>query len=182
MLRTLITDAEKVAKEQVHAFAETERRAFVQRIESQRFDSFTAFPLSWRTRLRKRRLRLSQKVMIATREYIRAIKIYEERIERKDGIGPNGKPSSSGTRVIVGIHPNKKARDPETNRLRWDVPLQFVAKIHEFGAPRAGIPARPHWWPHYLVMHANAGKVRQRIAQLVADRWKTTMGTNRTRK
>lgn len=167
--------AEDIVHREVRNFADRERDTFVNKIEQQRFDSFHAFPLSPRTILKKRRLRLSQRVMISTKQYVKAIKVYEEPIRQKDGIGPNGAPSTTGTRIIIGIHPNAKAKDEETGTLRWDTPLQFVAKIHEYGAPRANIPARPHWGPHLRLMHERAVRVRRQIAQLVAAEWQRTI-------
>lgn len=165
--------AEHLVTEKVATWADQERQAFVRRIKNQDFPAFRDVPLSWRTLSKKRALHLSLMTMISTGEYVNAINVYRQPL--RTATTSRGKRKYSGTRIVVGIHPNKRARDEATHELRHDVSLQMVARIHEYGAPRANIPARPHWGPHLLSMHSRARKFRRSLAQLVIREWDRRM-------
>lgn len=169
-----IADAERVTTEQVNKFAEAERTKFVDRIKAQRFEAFKKIPLSWVTLARKAKHGRGNKTMISTRHYIDSIRVYRDT--------PRG---GSKVRIIVGIHPNARPFDIATGRARMQWSLQMVARVQEgltaqlrfaarateHGAPRAHVPARPHWGPHFEDMRTRAPRVRKDIARLVRDRW-----------
>jgi hypothetical protein len=80
-------------------------------------------PLSQEYKNRKRSKGLDTRILLATKEYRNAI-FYNK---KDDGI------------VVVGV----------PQRLHKDSGLQFnvLARIHEFGSNKVGIPARPLWRP-----------------------------------
>ncbi len=159
-----VESARSVVDREVSKFADTEHRDFVNAIKAQDFRSFKAFPLSWRTIQKKIRWRRGTKTMIATKTYINAIAVHREPEK-----GRRWK-----LRLVVGIDERLPSRDI-TGKLRPDVSLQRVARIQEYGAPRAGIPARPHWGPWLVSMTQRAKKVRTEIARLVVRDWKRRM-------
>lgn len=158
---TVVASAEKSLHDTVKAFAVAEKDAFVERIRAQKFKDFKAFPLSASTQERKRRLGLPLLTMIATSTYLKAIDVHEQKKVS----------STTTTQIVVGIDPSLPSKDAETGRMRPEVPLADVARIHEYGAPKAKIPARRHWGPHFDDMVKRAKPVRKRVMEEVMAAW-----------
>jgi hypothetical protein len=166
--------ATEVQVREVKKFAEDHREKFARRIMSQRFDSFKAAPLSPRTQQKKRRLGLPLLTMVATKTYVNSIAVHDLPYVSLDMSKKHAWTADAHT-MVVGIDPALKAKEAESGKEREDVTLQDVARIHEYGAPRAHIPRREHWRPYYAVMREEAAKVRARIARLAIKEWKTKL-------
>lgn len=175
--RLLVETATKVAKVEIQKFAEDERKLFVSDIRAQRFQSFTDLKLSDFTILKKMRYHAPLSTMIATGEYLKSIQVFPGIMPQKGHVDfkPWKKPANTVFQLTIGIDQNQHARDLVTRRLRPDVLMQDVARIQEFGAPRARIPARPHWGPHFIALTKRAAKLRPSIARLVCKELRTKM-------
>lgn len=168
LLAAFAAKVKDIAEKKVGDFADAEREQFTKDIEDQKFVSFHRFPLSWYTQQVKEELNLSPLVMVATREYLSSIKVY------RNGF-PGFPKSEKKLTIVIGIHPNKRARDMYTGQLRPDVAMETVAAANEYGYSRG--PARPHWRPFLYAMRERAKEVRKEIKRLARDHWRQTVGT-----
>jgi len=167
----LKVEAIATAKVEIRKFADREAATFVTDIRLQHFAAFAQFPLSWRTLAHKRRYHAPLNTMVATGEYLRSIKVFDGIVPQKGHVAvkPWKTPKDVVAQLTIGIDPQQKVRDLATRKLRFDTLMQDIARIHEFGAPAANIPARPHWGPHFVGMSKRAVKLREQIARLVCD-------------
>ena len=161
-VRRAFKSAKAIVAEEVEAFAEEQRDDFKHRIEQQDFPSFDAAPLSVAYANRKLRLGLDSRVMIATEYYKDAIKVFS----RKDRDG--------SVTYYVGFHSREKARDHKGERV--PITLVELAWVHEKGSIKMQVPARPHWSPHFALMHARAKERRKMIRKRVYDHVKKKLG------
>jgi len=179
--RKLVVEATATSKTMIKKFAERERIVFAIDIRYQNFVAFAQFPLSWRTIAKKQRYHAPLVTMVATGEYIKSIQVFDGIVPQKGHVAvrPWKTPKDVIYQLTIGISPNQFARDLASRRLRYDTLMQDVARIHEFGAPAANIPARPHWGPHFIGLSKRAVKLRSDIARLVCEaiRLKLTSGT-----
>lgn len=137
------------ADARVRAFVNEEADDFKDRIERQDFTSFVQIPLAPATIERKKLLKLDLRTMIATKTYIRGIKVFRT---ARPGV----------VRYKIGFAPNARARDADGNVI--DLTLNELAMIHEHGAVNGNIPARPHWAPHLQDMRERATILAEEIA------------------
>lgn len=122
----------RTAERMVYAFAKAECRTFKSRIRHQTFRSFITTPLTAKWLSRKAAAGADQRVMIATKHYVRSIRVFTKRTKR-------------GVVIRVGFHPNTLARDLQHRVVQ--IPLWKLALVHEHGSAKMNIPPRPHWRP-----------------------------------
>lgn len=161
-VRRAFKSATAIAAEEVEAFAEEERDSFQKQIEQQDFPSFNASPLSPGYAKRKERMGLDPRVMIATGYYKDAIKVFSRK--NRDG----------SITYYVGFHKRELARDHKGKRV--PITLVQLAWVHEKGSVKMNVPARPHWSPHFALMHARAGARRDLIRKRVRKHVKKKLG------
>lgn len=151
-------------------FARAEADVFRRRILAQRFDSFKENPLAAPTLEKKRRYKRSLKVLVSTGAYARSIKalVYHTK--------------GGGLTVRIGVPPAQRARDTRTGRPRAGVLMRTVAGYLEGGAPRAGIPARPHWAPGREALARRVPAERRLILRLALAAFRRTLGQRERRK
>ena len=161
-VRRAFKSAKALAVKEVEAFAEEQKDDFQKRIEKQDFPSFDATPLSVAYANRKLRMGLDSRVMIATEYYKDAIKVFSRK--NRDG----------STTYYVGFHSRELARDHKGERL--PITLVRLAWVHEKGSVKMHVPARPHWSPHFALMHVRAGDRRDVIRKRVRKHVKNKLG------
>jgi hypothetical protein len=122
------------ACDRVAKFAEEQRKTFVEHIERQYFVDFLLHPLSPAYKARKIKAGADPRVMIATKTYIGAIRVFRKAL-----------PKAQATQFKIGFHPRRHARDMHGNLTH--TPLWKVAMWHEFGSRNRKLPARRHWRP-----------------------------------
>lgn len=142
------------AQTELVVFARSEADIFRRRILAQRFPSFKAKPLSEATLAKKARFGRSLKVMVSTGTYADGI----QAIVRQNKKG--------GLSVFIGFPSRLRARDTATGRPRQGVSMASVARWQEMGAPRAHIPARPHWGPALAAMKRRSPAAKMRLMAL----------------
>lgn len=151
------------AAHQVEDFAQRQRASFIRRIERQAFPSFLQNPLSPAYKARKIKAGADPRVMIATKTYIGAIRLFRRQL-------PWWKHTTKvpGRAVLyrIGFHARRHARDMHGNLTH--TPLWKVATYHEFGSQERNLPARPHWRPHLAFMRQCAAPFRQQVAKNIA--------------
>lgn len=163
--RVLRDTARKVVPVEVKRFADGERDNFVRRIEEQDFQSFQMIPLSKSWLARKKAHGADTRTMIATGWYKSQIKVYTRR--RSGGWGQT---------LYIGFDKRTHARDLDGNVTDFLLTGKpGVAEVQEFGSVKAGVPARPHWGPHYKQMHKDAQQVRKSIRSKIMKEMRRRM-------
>lgn len=166
LARRLRATANDALHKGVVEYADSERDRFVRKIELQAFASFkkinypesgTNLSPNWLDQ--KERKGADERTMIATTWYKSNIKVWVKK----------GRSRRETTIVRIGFHPRTMARD--LDHKITDTPLWLVATYNELGSLDGNLPARPHWGPHFRVMHSEKGKTRR----LLRDRVKTAI-------
>ncbi len=148
---------------QVKLFADAQSRAFQRRIYAQTFPSFHSHPLQPSTLAAKRRMHLSSRVMMATRQYVDSIDVQKRLAGRK-------------TTWFIGHDDRRLALDPRTHNPRRGVTLAMLARMHELAGGKAEYPARPHWGPALEAMRGKAGPLRDRIRRMAMYALRARLG------
>lgn len=161
--KVLGRELHRIALVQVRLFAKKEVGIFRRRIEAQRFPSFRQHPLAESTLARKEALGRSLRVMMSTKRYVKSLTVQRRKLSR-------------GEVLHIGFDRRRLAYDTTTGRPRPGVTLNRVALMHEFGGPRAPYPARPHWEPHFRLMHMRSFALRERIRLLAMAHARRKMG------
>ena len=156
-------DAKAVLEEEVRDFADEQAEDFKARIEDQNFPAFNATPLSPRYAERKEKLGLDPRIMIATGHYYKAIRVFQRK--NRDG----------SITYYVGHDNRARARDHKGDII--PIFLNTLAAVHEKGSSKMNIPPRPHWQPHYALMHSLAESRRDAIRARVRTTVKRRLGT-----
>lgn len=169
------------------------RKDLIKGIKSQKWDWP---PLNGNYLKRKKALRsegISEKMLIATGEYLNNIDIYkvvgEKRMERmlertSDPEGgsanasslPLGAKSPSGSessQIRYLVRPSiKKVKYLKSKKLRGksDLTYEALAKIHEMGCAQRNIPPRPHWGPTRMEFNSHAPEHAQEIKRVFIER------------
>jgi len=149
-IETLPDQVAEIARDEVlgvsvEVAAEIKRRILLQQYKHQ--------PLNPRYLAWKKRMKLDERILIATGHYVRAIGIQPVRkpIRTYKPGTPVGMPAefkrkakvSKAQSKIVGYRVGLPDKVHPPSGLRYHT----LAMIHEYGAPRANVPARPHWFP-----------------------------------
>lgn len=162
-LRAAARQVVNVAAMEMIGFAKNEAAILRRRIEAQRFPSFSQHPLAQTTLAKKAMYGRSLKVMVSTGTYARSIQAIVTH-------GRNGTIS-----VRLGFPNRLRARDTKTGAPRAGVSMNKVAFWNEHGAPRAHIPARPHWGPAMAAARKRSPAVKKRILSLARAQFLRTM-------
>lgn len=145
------------------AFAEEQAKEFRRRLLAGADAWFGVKPLKWSTVKSKKAWGLSSptKPLVATGTY--ANSIMARRVPTND---------RNVVRYVVGVDPNVRpltySRKPRTD----DTTLEDIARIHEYGAPEVGIPARPHWIFFRNYVMPRAAQLRARLPQAIVAAWR----------
>lgn len=177
--RTIEATADAALLAEVEAYANDERDNFVAKVERQAFASFQVilYPesgtnLSPQWLARKEAKGADMRTMIATHWYKDHVRVDRRKARRK----------GEKTVFKIGFRPDVKPRDLDGNVVDVEIPalglrgLDAIAMVQEKGSVAAGIPARPHWRPHYDKMRLDAPRVRKRIRERVKQAIKRQVG------
>jgi len=177
--REIEETANTAVLEAVGEYAADERDNFIRKIERQAFASFqgTLYPesganLSPRTLARKAAKGADMRTMIATHWYKDHVRVDRRKARRK----------GEKTVFKVGFRPDVKPRDLDGRPVDVEITslglrgLDAIAMVQERGSVKAGIPARPHWQPHYDRMQSDAPRTRKRIRARVKAAIKERFG------
>ena len=145
--RELIIDRLMAATPQAPASSVLERPAVLRRrdIGIEDREPFDHEPLNQRYVDKKAAKGLDGRKLLATGDYI-------------EGITTNRVEGGAGVAYTVGVE--------DRNHRPSGLPLNTLARIHEFGSGSAGIPARPHWRPVGRQVRAS---LRKQGANVMAD-------------
>lgn len=161
-VRQILTDLQKFARLEmlagVRAFAEKARDDFKARLAAQAFGSFKMYPLSSQYLAWKKKKNLDLRTMIRTGHYLNEINTFNYKLP---GVVWSYK-------FRVGFKRGAKAVDHEGNPT--DLPLEVLARIHEFGSAAAGIPARKHWRVFQKLLPGRAKTVRDKMMKGIVAR------------
>jgi len=149
-IETLPDEVAEIARDEVLGVSVSIAAEIKKRISLQQY---AHQPLSPRYLAWKKRRKLDERILIATGHYINAIGIQPvtRQVRTYKPGTPVGMPEefkreasmSSAKTKVVGYRVGLPDKVHPPSGLRYHV----LAMIHEYGSPRAHIPARPHWYP-----------------------------------
>jgi hypothetical protein len=141
-------------------FGEEQAEEFVEELKFRiAAQSFGHQPLSPAYRRWKIRARLDPRILIATGEYLNSI-MYRRIEDTPDNV------VAYEVGVRDGIHGPSR------------LPYRVLARIHEFGAMRHGVPhvpARPHWRPMAALYRQRGNEIARQFRTRLAQRVRTGM-------
>lgn len=149
------THVAEVARAEILAIAEEEARRLREEITGDlRRTGAPSLRPSTIAAKRAHHLAHPERPLVATGTYADTIQVVEI---------PTG--DRNQIRITIGHDPQEMARYYD-GTVREGVTMTYLEQIHEHGAPRANIPARPHLRKAMAALH-------KRLAPLVVSRWKT---------
>lgn len=166
MLATFKKQAIIAARKHALEFAGQEKKAFVRRIEQQKFKSFKEIPLNPEYKEHKIAKELDERTMISTEHYKNSIRVFYER---------------HGTREIVRIGFSKGALAHKEDGTPAKITLNTLAEIQEHGTANGNVPPRPHWGPHLQDMAKRAVALKRRVVREVTALFRKTVAGGRIR-
>lgn len=152
-----------IAEGEIIANAKLEADIMRRRLLAQRFASFQQHPLAGSTLAKKAMYARSLRVMVSTGTYANSIQAIVTRLR------------GGRLQVRIGFPNRLRARDTVTGAPRPGVSMNKVAFWNEHGAPRAKIPARPHWGPAMAAMRKRSPAVKKRILMLARAQFRRTL-------
>lgn len=155
----------RVAEKALREFAEEQAAAathFQQLLLSGAEATLGVKPLAWSTIKRKSayHLRNPAHPLVATGTYAHAIRVNKVTTNDRNVV-----------RFVIGLDPAVKPRHYDGSLRTDGTTLEDIARIHEYGAPKAGIPARPHWAQFNARLRPMAAKLREKLPDLVMSTW-----------